>query len=148
MSCLTTRDKRVLEDFLGMGSGYVLDFSDRTFADFVHEAVGIEIHADKYTTNGKSNANKLRTFWAIESGYLVGRLLNALIDYADDSDLVTTEEDKRKSNLCRGIANRLLSGGPSLEDLKQKAQTLNAKHLAEQIRRMQESVETDPSLAT
>jgi hypothetical protein len=147
MSRLTTRDKRALEDFLGMGSGFVLDFSDRTFADFVHEAVEIGIHADKYTVNGTSKANKLRTFWGVESDYLVGRLLDALIDYADDSDLVTTEEDKRKSNLCRGIATRLLSGGPSLDDLKQKAQTLNANHLAEQIRRMQDSVEADPSLA-
>ena len=32
-------------------------------------------------------------------------------------------------------------------DLKQKAQSLDANHLAEQIRRMEDSVETDPSLA-
>jgi len=130
-----------------MGSGYVPDFSDRTFADFVHEAVGIEIHFGKYTDNGTSKANKLRTFWGFESDYLVGRLLDSLIDYADDSVHVTTEKDKRKSNLCRGIATRLLSGGPSLDDLKQKAQTLHANHPAEQIRRMQDSVEADPSLA-
>ena len=46
MSSLTMRDKRVLEDFLGMGSGYVLNFSDRTFSDFVNESVDVEIHAD------------------------------------------------------------------------------------------------------
>jgi hypothetical protein len=147
MSCVTTRDKQVLEDFLGMGSGYVLDFSDRTFADFVHETVGIEIHADKFTVNGTSKANKLRTVWGVESDFIVGRLLNALADYAEMSANGTTEEEKKKSELCRGIASRLLSGGPSLDDLKQKAQTLNANHLAEQIRRMQDSVEADPSLA-
>lgn len=147
MSCLTTGDKRVLEDFLGMGSGYVLDFSDRTFADFVHEAVGIEIHSGKYTVKGTSKANKLRALWDIESDYLVGRLLNALADYAEESANGTTEKDKKKTEACRGIASRLLSGGPSLDDLKQKAQTLNANYLAEQIRRMQDSVEADPSLA-
>jgi hypothetical protein len=147
MSCLTTRDKQVLEAFLGMGSGYVLDFSDRTFAAFVHETVGIEIHADKYTVNGTSKANKLRAVWGVESDFLVGRLLNALADYAEESANETIEEDKKKTEFCRGIASRLLSGGPSLDDLKQKAQTLNANHLAEQIRRMQDSVEADPSLA-
>ena len=36
---------------------------------------------------------------------------------------------------------------PSLEPLKEHAKVLNANHLAEQIRRMEASVETDPSLA-
>lgn len=147
MSSLTMRDKRVLEDFLGMGSGYVLNFSDRTFAEFVHEAVDVEIHDDKYAIHGSSKAKKLRAFWDIESDYLVGRLLNALIDYAEETAHETTEEDKKKADLCRAIASRLLAGGPSLDDLKQKAQALNANHLAEQIRRMKDSVETDPSLA-
>lgn len=147
MSSLTTRDKRVLEDFLGMRSGYVLNFSDRTFADFIHEAVEVEIHADVYTTHGSSKAKKLRAFWEIESDYLVGRLLNALIDYAEETAHETTADDKKKADLCRVIASRLLAGGPSLDDLKQKAQALNANHLAEQIRRMKDSIETDPSLA-
>lgn len=147
MSSLTMRDKRVLEDFLGMGSGYVLNFSDRTFAEFVHEAVDAEIHDEKYTIHGSSKAKKLRAFWDIESDYIIGRLLNALIDYAAETAHETTEEDKKKADLCRAITSRLLAGGPSLDDLKQKAQALNANHLAEQIRRMKDSVETDPSLA-
>jgi hypothetical protein len=147
MSSLTMRDKRVLEDVLGMGSGYVLNLSDRTFADFVHEAVDVEIRADEYTINGSSKAKKLQAFWDIESDYLVGRLLNALIDYAEETAHETTEGDKKKADLCRAIASRLLAGGSSLDDLKQKAQALNANHLAEQIRRMKDSVETDPSLA-
>ena len=147
MSSLNARDRRVLEDFLGMGAGFVLDFSDRTFGEFVHEAVGIDIHSDNYKINGSSKANKLRAFWKIEPEYIVGRLLNSLIDYAEDPNHITSEKCKRKSDLCSEIASRLLSGGPSLDDLKQKAQTLNANHLAEQIRRMQDSVEADPSLA-
>ena len=31
-----------LESVLGMGSGYVLDFSDRTFDDFFYETIGID----------------------------------------------------------------------------------------------------------
>jgi len=147
MSSLNMRDKRVLEEFFGMGSGYVLNFSDRTFGDFVHEAVDIEIHSEKYTINGSSKAKKLRVFWEIESDYIVGRLLNALIDEAEDTIRERTEGDKNLADRCRIIASRLLAGGPSLDDLKQKAQSLDANHLTEQIRRMEDSVETDPSLA-
>ena len=38
-------DRRSLEAFLGMGGGYVLDFSDRTLGEFVFDAVGLDIHA-------------------------------------------------------------------------------------------------------
>ena len=147
MSSLNMREKRVLEDFLGMGGGYVLNFSDRTFGEFVHEAVDIEIHTDEYSIHGSSKAKKLRAFWEVESDYLVGRLLNALIDYAQDTARETTEEAKNLAERSRAIASRLLAGGPSLDDLKQKAKSLDANHLAEQIRRMEDSVETDPSLA-
>ncbi|WP_296641372.1 abortive infection family protein [Thiobacillus sp. 65-1402] len=147
MSSLNMREKRVLEDFLGMGGGYVLNFSDRTFGEFVHEAVDIEIHSDEYSIHGSSKAKKLRAFWEVESDYLVGRLLNALIDYAQDTAREPTEEAKKLAERAREIASRLLAGGPSLDDLKQKAKSLDANHLAEQIRRMEDSVETDPSLA-
>lgn len=147
MSSLTIQDKRLLEGFLRMRGGYVLDFSDRTFGDFVHDAVDLEIHDHRYTVDGTSKAKKLRAFWDLESDYLVGRLLNALIDYAEETAPETTEESKKKAGLCRAIASRLLAGGPSLDDLTQKAESLNANHLAEQIRRMKDSVETDPSLA-
>lgn len=147
MSSLNMREKRVLEEFLGMGGGYVLNFSDRTFGEFVHEAVDIEIHSDEYSIQGSSKAKKLRAFWEVESDYLVGRLLNALIDYAQDTAREPTEEAKKLAERAREIASRLLAGGPSLDDLKQKAKSLDANHLAEQIRRMEDSVETDPSLA-
>ena len=147
MSSLNMREKRVLEDFLGMGGGYVLNFSDRTFGEFVQEAVDIEIHSEEYSIHGSSKAKKLRAFWEVESDYLVGRLLKALIDYAQETTHETTEEAKKLAERSRAIASRLLAGGPSLDDLKQKAKSLDANHLAEQIRRMEDSVETDPSLA-
>lgn len=141
------RDKRLLEEFLEMGSGYVLDFSDRTFGEFCEEAVDVDIHSDKYLTHGTSKAKKLRAFWEIESDYLVGRLLNALIDYAEEASREFTEQDRKLAERCREVATRLLAGGPSLADLKRQARVLDANHLAEQIRRLEDSVEKDPSLA-
>ena len=149
MSSLNMRDKRILEKLLEMDSGYVLNFSDRTFGEFILEAVDIEIHSDEYTIHGSSKAKKLRAFWEIESDYIVGRLLSALIEFTEESALDMTNEEKKKlTERCRAIANRLLAGSPtSLDDLRQTAQSLDANHLAEQIRRIENSVETDPSLA-
>ena len=47
MSDLTAIEKRKLERALGMGSGYVLDFSNRTFAEFFLDNFGIDIYDDK-----------------------------------------------------------------------------------------------------
>ena len=147
MSTLSMGDRYNLEKFLGMSGGYVFRFKDRTFGEFVFEAVGIDIHDEKYTTEGDSKAKKLRAFWKIESDHTVGKLLFDLIEYVASFDFEQDAEVKALAEKCRQIATRLLAGGPSLKPLKEQAKLLNANHLAEQIRRLEESVEKDPSLA-
>lgn len=147
MSTCSIAERHHLEKFLGMSGGYVLNFSDRTFGEFVIEAVGINIHDEKYTMEGTSKAKKLRAFWKLETDYFVGKLLLALIEY---DETLTYERDSEAAALtekCRQISARLLAGGPSFVPLKQHAEVLNANHLKEQIRRLEASVETDPSLA-
>jgi hypothetical protein len=63
MASLRFREKILLEEFLEMGSGYVLNFSDRTFADFfrdfniaINDAPNLEGHSG-------SKANRLRSGW-------------------------------------------------------------------------------------
>ena len=77
----------------------------------------------------------------------MGKLLLALIDHRVSFDLEQTSETKALADQCRQIATRLLAGGPNLTRLKEQAKVLNADHLAEQIRRLESSVEADPSLA-
>jgi hypothetical protein len=48
MADLTMLERRKLESLLNMGGGYVLDFSNRTFAEFFRETVGRDIYADPY----------------------------------------------------------------------------------------------------
>jgi hypothetical protein len=79
MSSLQATDRRILEEFLGMSFGYVLNFSDYTFGEFVCETVGLDIHSGHYTGEGTSKAKKLRAFWKLESDQTVGKLLLALI---------------------------------------------------------------------
>ena len=147
MSTLLTKEKRLLEDFFEMHSGYVLDFSNHTFREFVLEAVGIDIYAEKYAEEGFSKAKRLRTFWKLESDYTVGKLLHALIDYALSTKFKLDDETQKKAEQCRAIAMRLMSGGYSLDPLREHASILNASYLAEQVRRMEVSINTDPSLA-
>ena len=147
MSTFSMAERRNLEKFLGMSGGYVLNFSDRTFDEFVFEIVGIDIHDNKYTGEGTSKAKKLRAFLKLEPDYVVGKLLLALIEY---DKTLTYEKDSEATALtdtCLHVAARLLAGGPSLAPLKQHADIVNANHLKEQIRRMEASIETDPSLA-
>lgn len=117
MADLTTIERRKLERLLRMGSGYVLDFSNNTFDQFVFDAVGRTIYDDKYALEGTSKANRLRAFWKLESGPTVGRLLRALIEVAADGlgpgdlspEIATLLAD------CRAIAARLIQGGPMVD---------------------------------
>ena len=78
MSSLTGADKLILEEILGMGSGYVLDFSDVSFGQFFG-SYNVDIHDIRYQTFGTSKANKMRAFWKWESDELVGRILSELV---------------------------------------------------------------------
>lgn len=147
MSTLTASDRHVLEKLFGMSSGYVLNFSDNSFGEAVAEAVAIDIHDAKYSTEGTSKAKKLRSFWKLESDHVVGRLLVALIDYHSACYSDRASETLALVEKARSIANRLLSGAASLTLLKDQAKTFNSKYLSEQIRRMEAAVEDDPSLA-
>jgi len=147
MSALTIADKHSLEKFLGMKDGYVLNFSDRTFGEFMFEAVNVDIHSESYTSQGTSKARKLRSFWKNESDYQVGKLILALVDYSTAHNLNSTDDAPALVERCRQIAARLLAGAPTLDSLKVHAKNLDAGHLAAQIRRMEGSVETDPDLA-
>src|SRR3546814_7764656 len=41
-------------------------FSDASIGMFVADAIGIDFHNEKYTTNGGSKANKMRVLWRSE----------------------------------------------------------------------------------
>lgn len=147
MSSLSLADRRHLEKLFGMSGGYVLNFSDRTFGEFVLDAVGVDIHADTYTAEGTSKANKLRALWRLEPNHITAELVVALIDHEASLNPAPDADAKALVEKCRQIAARLLAGAPALTPLMAHAKLLNANHLAEQVRRLEASVEKDPSLA-
>lgn len=110
MSDLNYIEKTRLEKLLGMGSGYVLNFSNRTFQEFVADSVRRNIYDGKYEYASGSKANLLRRFWEIEPNHVVGRLVSALIDVAQDTR--RNALDPALLGECRRIADRLLQGAP------------------------------------
>ena len=62
MSDLTNVEKRKFERLLEMGGGYVLNFSNRTFEEFVTDATGRNIYDSRYEYGSGSKANRLRGF--------------------------------------------------------------------------------------
>ena len=150
MSSLSITEKTILEKLLDMSSVYVSSFSDATFGHFFADAFGIDIHDEKYQSSGGSKAKKLREFWRLEPDHLVGRSILLLVEHEEDriNDSPDLFPDKpRLVEPCKAIGHKLMSGDVRLDDLKQTAVVFDAKHLAEQIRRIEQSVHSDPALA-
>lgn len=108
MSDLTYIEKTKFEKYFRMNGGYVLDFSNRTFAEFIAESTGKDIYDSKYENGGGSKANRFRAFWKQESNYIVGKLINDLLEYSPPTDF----DDSKLFNECQRIAARISQSSP------------------------------------
>lgn len=97
-------EKDYFERLFGMGSGYVLDFSNRSFQEFVCSIMQIDIYA-KYP--GLSKAKILRSIMADYDNVTVGKLLLELMRYMQAKDMIA-DEDKATFRKCVEIGNRLI----------------------------------------
>lgn len=111
MSDLSKIEKLKLEKMLDMGGGYVLDFSNRTFEEFILDSTRLDIYSDKYDFWSGSKANRLRAFWDKEPNYLVGKLTKDLLEYWKTNNLLNGNEvSKPEQDLyeeCLKIVDRL-----------------------------------------
>lgn len=111
MADLTYIEKETVENFLGMGSGYVMDFTDKTFQKFIKEAVGLDINDKKYHYLTNSKAKRLRKFIEIESNYTFGELLSAFCAYwlskVRTGEIKPENDKKHLHEECVKIAERL-----------------------------------------
>lgn len=107
MSNLKTIERQPFEDLLGMSSGYVLDFTDTTFASFFAESVKRNIHDDPYTKYGTSKAKKLRAFWDIEPDSVVAKVLGELIDLWEYKNPEAGAKERAAAKRCREIIAKL-----------------------------------------
>lgn len=112
MTSLSTIEKKKFEKLLEMGNGYVLDFSNRTFQEFIIESVSIDVYDDKYAYYSGSKANRLRALWDQESSHIVGKLLSDLLEYWKSQKLMNgIEASSVEQSLyddCSNISTRLM----------------------------------------
>ncbi len=127
-------ERRKLEKLLGMGSGYVLDFSDRTYAEFFID-FRVDIDAAQFRTGGDSKAKRMRTFWDIAQNHTVGKVLEGLIAYGVQNDHLGDSNPLLVDD-CRKIAQRLLSDQPvtDLDALTAIADERDFEVVAEHVR--------------
>lgn len=112
MANLTYKENFLIEKLFEMPTGYVMDFSNRTFEQFIYDSLRINIYDDKYNYASGSKANRLRAFLREEPNYKVGQLLSALLEYWHTKAIVgeygfELEKDKNIYNECLKIAARL-----------------------------------------
>src|SRR6266849_4372919 len=100
MSNLTNVEKRKFQQLLGMNSGYVLDFTNRSFKEFVFDSTGRNIFDPRYDYESGSKANRLRAFWQKEDNAIVGKLMGEMLDYS--------EANGPLAEVCRLVVARLL----------------------------------------
>ncbi|MCY0389932.1 abortive infection family protein [Robbsia sp. Bb-Pol-6] len=110
MSSLTSRDRRLLEPFLDMEGGYVLNFSSPGMEDFFREQIGVNIGDEKYQFKSSSKANRMRAFWVLESDAMVAKALDALIEWGDEFQCLKGDKAQRAS--VQQIITRLKSSSP------------------------------------
>jgi hypothetical protein len=83
VTAIRTIDMRLIDDLFGMGGGYVLDFSDRTFGAFFREEIGVNIDDAKYAAEGTSKAKRLRFFLKVSDPKTTIKVLEALWEYRE-----------------------------------------------------------------
>lgn len=112
MAELKETEKLILEKLFEMQGGYVLDFSNSKFQQFILNTFKIDIYSSKYTIYGDSKAKRLRAFWDLENDNVVGKLISELIDVWETEKALKnkslSESDKNLRDKAIKISNRLL----------------------------------------
>ncbi len=140
MTKLSFIEKNKFEKLFGMKSGYVINFSDRTFQEFIGDTNGIDIYDEKYNYGSGSKASRLRGFWSVESNYNIGQLLKNLLDYWLDqvqTGIINFEKaDEKIYEDCLRIVEKLKAENPveNIDAIQANSDDRTFKILAELIR--------------
>ena len=121
MSTLTSAEKVYLERILGMGSGYVLDFTNQQFAQLL-KAHSVDIYDVKYEIHGTSKAKRMQAFWENEPDRLVGQVLSEMLDvYVAICKSSGREVDSESLEQSRKVVARLSGLQPNIDSITDSA---------------------------
>lgn len=108
MSSLKLLERECFEELFGMGSGYVMDFSNRTFSEFFRENARVDIYSEKFAANGDSKAKRLRSFIELEANALVGKTLSELLEYWRYKTPQPSAKESALAERAKQVVERLL----------------------------------------
>jgi len=94
MPNIRTVDMMLLDDLFEMRSGYVLDFSNFTFASFFADELQIDIDDQIYSENGTSKGKRFKCFLQKADRATVARALRAFWEYREALRLRRGDEEK------------------------------------------------------
>jgi len=143
---LLHRERRVIEFVLDMGSGVVLDFTNKTFLEFFEDR-GVQIYHQRYAFKGDSKANRLRAFMEVADDRDVARIVRDLWKYRQRSPRYRDALlDNRLRTKFLGLIDRIESydQSPKTDALYrfEKDETLE-----ELISSIERAISTNPAVA-
>jgi len=147
MEQLRPVELKVIDELFGMSSGYVLDFTNSTFADFFRHEVGIDIYDNAYGIYGGSKGRHLRAFLTIGQPRAIVRALAALWEYREMDRITQARAEtivnarQRLSAIVERLGGAsLASYEPTTNDAKMKSQSAPRAFRADEatLRRLEE----------
>ena len=112
MSSFKYADRLKFEKLFGMGSGYVLWFSNRTFRDFFVSTVKIDIYDGSWGEQPLSKANLLRSFWEKADDIQIAKVNRELLKIWVDNTNDKSDSDQSLYDECVLINNKLSGISP------------------------------------
>lgn len=150
MAELSYKEKKIIKDSL-IQQGYVLDFSNSGFNDFVGDITKLNIDDPKYSeSNSGSKGQRLLKFMELESDYTVGTLLKALFrELVDYKNRHGQSKDDSYYRIYASVYERLISGGivvENIDSIQANNEDKDFHTLAKLIRESIEKNEPEPAL--
>lgn len=125
---LKSIDVRLLDDVFEMHGGFVLDFTNQTFAEFFGEELGVSIYDAAFEGSGNSKANRLRCYLRNASTYEILQALQAIWEYRETMRRRAGQEEpipEAKAEFFQLIEKL---GGKAPEELTPKTEPQSPKH--------------------
>lgn len=104
MANLSFSEKQLIKSVFDMGGGYVLNFTNRLFGEFMQDVVQYDIY-QKYPNMSK--AKIVRAYMQDETDQYVGKLIIMLLNYMKDTGLVLSSNVEKVERLSE-LGQRLL----------------------------------------
>ncbi len=110
MADLRYTEREILEQVFEMGSGFFLNFSNNSLADWFQFELGIDIYHEQYDFRSGSKANRIRKFWTIEKNWTVAKFIDLMLTYM--SETIPASHQGELFDRAREVANRLRDSIP------------------------------------